>query len=162
MRLHALSFLLLAFAAVAAAQDTTFSAGPQYLITTDSVRLLHPIATPTLSLDTPLPPLPSLPEVGEPVANQPYIANPALQNQANLFPIYYGYPMIVVVELTAEEPRPVPASLTGVAALITDARSLREFGYGFTVGDAAAFWKAHKPQAGHVYTNADIERLHGG
>jgi len=40
---------LTALAGICFAQDTSFPAGPQYLITTDSSRFLQPIATPTLS-----------------------------------------------------------------------------------------------------------------
>jgi hypothetical protein len=35
-------------------------------------------------------------------------------------------------------------------------------GGGITLGEVAMFWKAHKSHAPRVYTNADIERLHGG
>ena len=37
------------------AQDTNFSAGPQYLVTTGSPMLIQPIATPSLSLNAPMP-----------------------------------------------------------------------------------------------------------
>lgn len=50
-------FCLLALAAMSCAQDTNFAVGPQYLITTDSTLFLRPIATPTLSLSEPLPPI---------------------------------------------------------------------------------------------------------
>jgi hypothetical protein len=42
---------------------------------------------------------------------------------------------------------------------MTDASSLRERGYGITLGEVAAFWKAHKSQATHVYTESDLQRL---
>jgi hypothetical protein len=42
---------------------------------------------------------------------------------------------------------------------MTDAQSLRQRGYGVPLGDAAAFWKTHKPGAPRVYTNIDIQRL---
>jgi len=41
---------LLALVGLSFAQDTNFSAGPQYLVTTSSPMLLHAIATPSLSL----------------------------------------------------------------------------------------------------------------
>jgi len=44
----------------------------------------------------------------------------------------------------------------------TDAQELRGRGLGVTVGEAASFWKKHKVAAAHLYTNRDIERLHGG
>ncbi len=157
-------FLLLALLSligISAAQDTNFSQGPQYVITGDAA-YLHSISTPILSLDTPLPPVQSLPEVGPPVTDQPYVSNPDLQHQANLSPIYYGYPMIPVVEITGAEPsQPLPASIADVGyTVIADPETLRELGYGVSVGEAASYWKAHKPRASHVYTNADIERLH--
>ena len=142
-------------------RDTNFSQGPQYLATGDAT-FLTPISTPMLSLEAPLPPIPSLPEVGPAVTDQPYVSNPELRHQANLFPIYYGYPMIPAIELTGAEPsQPLPASITGVGyTVIVDPQTLRERGYGVTVGEAASYWKAHKPSVNHVYTNADIERLH--
>lgn len=145
------------------ARDTNFSQGPQYLATGDAT-FSHSISTPTVSLDAPLPLLPSLPEVGPTVTDQAYVSNPDLRHEANLFPIYYGYPMISVVELTGAEPsKPLPASITGVGyAVIADPQSLRELGYGMTAGEAASYWKAHKRQVNHIYTNADIERLHRG
>ena len=143
------------------ARDTAFSQRPQYLATGDAT-FSHSISTPTVSLDAPLPSVPSLPEVGPPVTDQSYVANPDLRHEANLFPIYYGYPMVSVVELTGAEPsKPLPASITGVGyTVILNPQNLRELGYGVTVGEAASYWKAHKPGVNHVYTNADIERLH--
>ena len=140
--------------------DTNFSQGPQYVITGDAT-FLHPISTPTLFLETPLPPIPSLPEVGPRVTDQPYVSNPDLRHQANLFPIYYGYPMIPVVELTGAEPlQPLPASITGIGyTVIVDPQTLRELGYGITVSEAASYWNARKPRVSRVYTNADIELL---
>lgn len=148
--------------AVSAAQSTTnFSAGPQYLLAFPESTFLQPIATPSLDLNTPLPPIPSLPQVGPSVSSQPYVSNPALQNQANLLPVYYGYPTIVDVELASTElPRELPSSINDTGFVnVPSAQSLREFGYGVTMGEAASFWKAHKPTGTRVYTNADIERL---
>ena len=162
MRLAPLFCLLFALAGLSAAQDTNFSVGPQYLLT-GSPMWARPIATPTLSLEAPLPPIPDLPEIGPVIETQPYISNPDLRHQADLFPVYYGYPAAGVVELSsAEPPRELPASLvdSGVVVMI-DAPSVHEPGYGITLGEVAAFWKAHKPHAPRVYTNADVERLHG-
>ncbi|MGD1077230.1 MAG: hypothetical protein ABR881_02825 [Candidatus Sulfotelmatobacter sp.] len=163
MRLGSLFCLLFLLVGITAAQDTNFPVGPQYLVTFGSPMFARPIATPTLWLDVPLPPIPSLPEVGPVIGNQPYIENPELQHEVDLFPIYYGYPMPSVVELTsAEPPRELPASIVDVGvAGITNAQSLREQGSGVPLGDTASFWKAHKPHAPRVYTNADVERLHG-
>ena len=161
MRLGCLLSLLLALVGLGAAQDTNFPVGPQYLITTDSSMFLHPIATPSLSLEAPLPPIPSLPQIGPTVSDQPFVEDPELRHQANLFPIYYGYPMISVVELTGSEPRELPASImdNGVTGTINSAWLL-ENGYGVPLGDTASYWKTHKPHAPRVYTNDDLQRLH--
>lgn len=141
--------------------DTNFSQGPQYIITGNGA-FRHTISTPTLSLEAPLPAVPSLPEVGPPVTDQSYVSNPDLRHEANLYPIYYGYPMVSVVELTGVEPsQPLPASITGVGyAVVADPQTLHELGYEVTAGEASSYWKSHKHDVKHVYTNADIERLH--
>jgi hypothetical protein len=124
--------------------------------------LARPIVPPTLSLDAPLSPIPSLPQIGPVVDDQPYVPSPEPQNQPDLLPIYYGYPMPSVIELVSTEPKELPPSIvdTGVGGM-TNVQSLRERGYGVTLGQTASFWKSHAPHATRVYTNADIERLHG-
>ena len=162
MRLAPLFCLLLALVNISAAQDTNFPVGPQYLLT-GSPLLARSIATPTMSLDIPLPPLPELPEVGPKVQDQPFIPNPITQLGPDLLPIYYGYPMPPVVIVVSEEsPREVPASLvdSGVVDLI-NGQSGGQQGYGINLGAVAMFWKTHKTHAPRVYTNADVERLHG-
>jgi len=156
-----LLLVLLSVIGISTAQDTNFLQGPQYVITGDAA-FLQPISTPNLSLDAPLPPILSLPEVGPIVTDQPYASNPDLQHEANLSPIYYGYPMISVIELTGTEPsQPLPPSITGTGyTVIFDPQILRQRGYRVTVGEAASYWKAHKAGVNRVYTNADIERLH--
>lgn len=162
MRFASLFCLLLALMGItAAAQEMSFPLGPSYLLTSGSPTFAQPVATPTLSLETPLPPVPSLPEVGPVVVDQPFIANPDIQHQADLFPIYYGYPMLGVVELSSAEPsRELPASIvdTGVAGM-AEVHWLREQGYGVPLGDSASYWKIHRAHAPRVYTNADIQRL---
>ena len=162
MRLASLFCLLVVLVGISAAQDTNFPVGPQYLMNFGSPMFATPIATPSLSLETPLPGIPSLPEIGPAVHDQSYVANPELRRQADLFPVYYGYRPINVIEITAAElPRELPPSITNVGVIgITDAQSLRERGYGMPVGDTASFWKLHKPHAQRVYTNADVARLH--
>jgi len=115
MRLASSFCLLFTLMGISAAQDMSFSAGPQYLMTSGDPAFARSIATPTLSLDTPLPPIPSLPEVGPVVVDQPYIPIPALEQLGpDLFPIHYGYPMPSVVEsFTNEPPRELPPSLAG-------------------------------------------------
>jgi hypothetical protein len=161
MRFRGILLLPTLLAGISVAQSTNFAAGPQYLITTESSQFLRSIATPSLSLSTPLPPLPSLPQVAPVVTNQPYIANPELEDRANLFPIYYGYPELPAVFLiSAATPAP-PASLneTGFVTVPT-VQFLREHGYGETLAQAAAYRRLHRHAAAHVYTNEDLERLH--
>jgi len=162
MRLASLFCLLVVLVGISAAQDTTFSVGPQYLVTSGSPLFARPVATPSLSLEAPLTGIPPLPEIGPAVENQPFVANSELRHEANLFPVYYGYQPVSIVEITsAEPPRELPASITDVGVIgMTDAQSLRERGYGVPVGDTASFWKTHKPHAPRVYTNADVARLH--
>lgn len=163
MRLAAVFCMILVVLGISSAQqsDSNFPSGPQYLIT-GSPDFARSLQTPSLSLDAPLPGIPALPEVGPVVTDQPYVSNPELQ-QPNLFPIYYGYPQVDVVELTSQEPsRELPASMVdpGVSGM-ANAQSLRNLGFGVPLGDDAAYWKSHKPLAPHVYTNADVDRLRG-
>jgi hypothetical protein len=159
MRVSALSFLLIALGAVSAAQETNFSVGPQYLMTSGSPLMAQPIATPSLSLGAPLPGIPSLPQIGPAVENEAYVSNPELRHEADLFPIYYGYSTVSVVEISsAEPPRELPASITDAGVTgITNPQSLRMRGYGTPLGDTATFWKTHKPHARRVYTNDDLQ-----
>ncbi len=151
-----LLFMLLV-AGFCSAQDTSFGAGPQYLITTTNTKFLRPIATPSMSLDAPLPGIPTLPQIGPAVAEQPYVSDPLLDHQPDLFPIYYGYPEIPVVELSGNAPREVPASVNDTGYVgFTSVQSLVERGYGVSVAEDASFWKAHKRAVVRVYTNADI------
>lgn len=58
---------------------------------------------------------------------------------------------------------PMPANLpssfldTGVNATV-DPQLLVEPGYGISLGEVAAYWKTHKRQAPHVFTNQDLHR----
>lgn len=167
MRLGSFFCLLFALAGISAAQDTNFPAGPQYLITYGSPQFLHSIATPSLSLGSPLASATaSALEAG--AEAQPASTLPELQGQPDLLAIYYGEPEarqnVSEIEITSQEPaHALPASFIddGVTAMI-DASSLRELGYGVPLAEAASFWKTHKPHAARVYTNRDIARLHGG
>src|ERR1700684_383285 len=155
--------LLFALVEIGAAQDTNFPVGPQSLIPFASPMFARPLATPSLSLDAPLPDIQPLPEIVPVIGNQPYIPNPVLEHQPDLLPIFYGYPMPSVVELVSPESTPaLPQSNTKAGAdRMIDVQSLREWGYGVTLGETASFWKSHKPHAPRVYTNADVDRLHG-
>lgn len=167
MRLVSLFYLLLVVAGISTAQDTNFTVGPQYLITTDSTLFLQPIATPSLSLSAPLPSLrDAAPET--PVSYEASSASAELPSQTDFARIYWGKPQfgenVSVVEVSSAEPeRALPVSMLDVGVTeLTDAQSLRERGIGVTLGEAASFWRGHRPHAEHVYTNADVERLHGG
>jgi hypothetical protein len=163
MRFRILFLLPVVLVGGSYAQSTSFPVGPQYLPTTQSTEFLRPIATPSLSLEASLPPIPSLPQIGPVVGDQPYIPNPILEGQANLFPVYYGYPEIPAVILVSAGPTPeLPASLneSGFVNVPTE-QWLREHGYGVTLAEAAVFSNAHRRTAPRVYTNEDVQRLHG-
>ena len=178
-------FVFLAIPAMVFSQsaDTNFSTGPQYLMNSNSPNLLRPIATPSLSLSAPLVAVPTAsPEEGSGEPHTP--AFPDLQTQSQIDRIYWGVSGIPnrqvaetpsqaiedtaedssVIELSASQPsQPLPAHLLEVGVTsFADAGSLREHGYGMPLGDVAAIVKANKRPAARVYTNADINRLHGG
>ena len=165
MRLGSFFLLLCALSAFSAAQDTSFSSGPQYLITTNSTLFLRPITTPTLSLSVPLATAPAA-ENAQPASSP----SAGIQSQPDLTRIYWGAPevseasgeRVSEIEISsAQLSRPLPASLVDVGVTgMTDAQSLRERGYGVSLGETASFWKAHKPRAPRVYTNTDTQRLH--
>ena len=152
------------------AQGTNFSAGPQYLMTSGSPLFAKSISTPSISLSGP--PL----EVGADTATGDLLSGAQNQTslppsavalpQVDLFPIYYGGAPVSVVEVSVTEessPANLPTSIldTGVWQLTT-VQSLRELGYGETLVEAAAFNKARMKPATRRYTNADVDRLHGG
>lgn len=65
-----------------------------------------------------------------------------------------------VIELTGGAmPTTLPPSIfdTGVAGM-TDPQSLLQRGYGLSLGEVAAYWKTHKRQAPHVFSNQDVHR----
>lgn len=163
---------LLVLVGISAAQDSNFPIGPQYLMNYGSPILAHSIATPSLSLDTS-----SLdrsvvasgmtPQDNVAAAeNEAVAAAPEFPPQADLFPIYYGAPRVSVIGLSFREPGEKSASLhlprsfveSGVVEL-TDVQSLRLRGYGVTLPEAAAYWKARYVPQPRVYTNTDTERL---
>jgi hypothetical protein len=149
-------FLLAAFAV---AQSTNFPVGPQYLITTSSPNLLRPLATPTLSLDLPLPPLPTLPEVGPAVEGVPYVSNSPVEGQGDLFPIFYGYPRLNVVEIISPgHSLNLPASVADTGTANVPSASVLD-GLQTSLGEAVANWKASRRIATRLYSNADVERL---
>lgn len=159
MRPSGLFCFLFLVIGISVAQDTDSPVGPTYLMTSGSPLFAQTIATPSLSLEAPLPRIPSLPAVGPAVSNQSYTSNPELAHQADLFPIYYGYPRIAAVALTSTDlPRALPANFIDVGVTgVADAQSLRERGYGVSLGEAAAFWRTYPSHASRVITNRDVE-----
>lgn len=155
---------LIALCGISGAQDTNFPVGPQYLITTGSPLFLRPIATPSLSLDA-SPPSTSI--VFAETSSTGRVSEPPVP-APSLAQIYWGGPNtgegVSVIELSSSErPRNLPSSFvdTGVT-LLTDDQSLRLEGYGVTLAQLASQWRAHRPHSSRIYTNRDIERLHGG
>jgi hypothetical protein len=65
-----------------------------------------------------------------------------------------------LIELTGGPvPANLPASLfePGVTG-VTNAESLQQRGYGVSLGEVAAYWKAHKRQASHVIRDEDLRQ----
>ena len=158
--------LLLALAGISAAQDTNFSTGPQYLITTPSTMFLHSIATPSLSFGPASAPAPQVTNETV-IASQVVETPPTLPNNADLARIYWGGREgggnSSEIEISATQSSlNLPASIVdvGVTAMV-GSQTLREEGYGISLADAAAFWKAHGGHASHTYTNKDVERAPG-
>jgi hypothetical protein len=169
MRICACVGLLVLVAGSSAAQDTNFSVGPQYLLTSGSPQFARPIATPSLSFETAMPQAGASEPAAEPASSQQVEVISAVleaQRQMALMSIYYGVPNVNVIEISFREPageesrRAFPASITesGVTEL-TDAEALRHRGYGITLPEAAQLWKSGKRAAPHMYTNSDIEQL---
>lgn len=157
-----------------AAQDTNFASGPQYLLT-GSPLLAHDLATPSISLNAPLPPIPpSSISTPETATEMPFTTNPLLEHQADLIPIYYGTPNYYgvenasVVEIsfsegTTESAAALPPSIVenGVTQFV-DPQLLHARGYGIPLGDVAAYWKTHKLPAQRKYTNETVKGIHPG
>jgi len=166
MRLTFLASLLLMTTGLCAAQDSNFSTGPQYLMNFGSPLFLQPISTPSLSLSAALAPAP----VATAEASAESVStSPGTQAQADLRRIYWGEQNNVSagenvseIELSSQQPSELPASIlnVGVAQSI-NGQGLEMRGYGMTLGQVAARWKARKNHPPRLYTNADIARLHG-
>jgi hypothetical protein len=164
--------LVLSALGMAFGQDTNFATGPQYLMNYGSPLFARSIVTPSLSLTSP--PL----EVGSSNATQGLtagaenqtasLAQPNSLPAVDLFTIYYGAAPASVIEISfpkasgSSSSPELPASFSenGVWQM-TAAQTLRERGYGVTLPEAAAYSKEHAGHATHVYTNSDLDRLHG-
>jgi hypothetical protein len=155
---------LFLLAAVSIAQDTNFSQGPQYLIT-GSTMFLHSIATPSISLQTP----PESPYIintdgsasTDLVAAHPDTPNPDLQ------PIYWGEPKTAasvseIVITSPGLPPNLPSSIldSGVTA-VAGPQFSGDAASDVSLGQAATFWKNHSAPVARVYTETDVQRLHG-
>jgi hypothetical protein len=155
---------------IASAQDTNFPSGPQYLMNYGSPLFARSISTPSISFTQPPLGVGASNATGILIAgseNQTVLLpNPSAPPEIDLFPIFYGGPPASVIEISSpSEPSSnrLPASIldTGVWQ-ITTAQALRERGYGLTLVEATTDGKAQARHANRVYTNADIERIHGG
>lgn len=168
MRLHLVIGVLAVLAGFAAAQDTNFTTGPQYLMNYGSPLLMHSIATPSLDLNAPL--VNALPQASS--QEQPAPTPAAPPSSADLTRIYWGEPATAAsarenvseIEISSPQAAPtLPAGFLDVGVTeISDAQSLAERGYGMTLAEAAAYSQAHRAHASHVYTNEDLAHLHGG
>jgi hypothetical protein len=162
--------LVLIVAGSAAAQDTNFSTGPQYLAMQGSSLFARPISTPSLSLETQMeepteheataePPIESAVPPAEAQADQPpyidfftfYYASPIAGNPAQSIP-ESGLDRAVL--------RQGSESIfeSGVSQLL-DAQAIWRLGNGATLAEEAARWKGRKTVPARTYTNEDIERL---
>jgi hypothetical protein len=166
MRVAASFWLMLVLVGVCAAQDTNFPIGPQYLITANSTLFLRPIATPSLSFETSPVVVPRAAAEGVPASSVVETPPPLPPNHPDLAQIYWGdraKPKVSEIEISGGTvPQNVPFSLldVGVTALVDVSTPHKE--HGESLADTASFWKAHKGRVSHVYTNSDIQRLHGG
>jgi hypothetical protein len=173
--------LLLLMAGISAAQniDTNFSTGPQYLITGQSTIFLHSIETPSLSFGPSSAIAP--PVTTEPIEAAQVVETPSpLPSGVNLTSIYWGAResgqqssdqttgKMSEIELSGAQPaQPLPASLLSAdvvnvgVTVIGDVQALHEQGYGVSLADSAAYWKAHKGRASHTFTNKDVEHQSG-
>jgi hypothetical protein len=190
MRFSRLLCLLLLSSGICVAQDvaqnrdTNFPVGPQYLATSGSPLFLRPIATPSLSL-APVPADTSTGAYEVTTHSAQVLTAPVAAQFPNLLTIYYkgpsaslaalsenasesggevSEPAVSEIEISATPlPSALPASITNIGVTeMLDPQSLRARGYGMDLAETAAFWKTHKTPAQRVFTNADVERLHGG
>jgi hypothetical protein len=168
------TLLVLSGFAAAFGQDTNFAAGPEYLNSSGSSSFARPISTPTISLTGP--PL----EVGASNATGALIPGASNENvlppravalpKIDLLPILYGGHPVNDIKIGSSEPSGGASPATSLPAGILDtgvwqattAQSLSGSGYSVTLAEAAAYGRTLTRHATRVYTNADIDRLHGG
>jgi hypothetical protein len=169
------------FAGVALCQDTDFGNGPQYLLSSvpdarsaASSLFVRSISTPSVSLSGP-----AL-EVGASNATGDLNAGAQAQTivapeivalpHADLSSTYYGVPLANATEIspsatssTSIASAEIPLNIFDVGVVrIIETQDLREADYEEDLPAAAAHGKQNVRRATRVYTNADIDRLHGG
>jgi hypothetical protein len=198
MQLRSVIFSFLILTGISLAQDTNFSTGPQYLVTSNMGMFLKPISTPSLSLgetqpaaneitptelpttsETPTPFIPtsqtffsnvywgdhSASQIEDRRITTPSMSLSTSENTVKPTEIEESTsPQAIegsrVIEISsAAMPTNLPASIfnTGVTGM-TDPQSLMERGYGLSLGEFAAFQKAHKKSSTRVLTNEDLQR----
>lgn len=89
MRLLHFLLPLLLLSAISFAQDTNFSTGPQYLVTSSSPMFLRPISTPSLSLSQLLPMTNAISETASILAEETPLP-PGMNTQTFLSTVYWG------------------------------------------------------------------------
>ena len=158
--------MLLTFLGSAAAQDTNFATGSQYLAIQGSPLFARPISTPSLSLETQMErPTEHVATAESPVEGA--VPPPEIQAdqppRVDFFALYYASPLGKISELEppAENQSSENFFDSGVSQLL-DARAIRGLGYGLSLAEASAQQKSRKPLSPHTYTNEDIERLRQG
>jgi hypothetical protein len=175
------AFVAIFAAGIALGQETNFSNGPQYLLSSvpgarsaSSNFFVRSISTPSVSLSGP-----AL-EVGASNATADLNAGAEAQTitvpeavalpRADLSSIYYGVPAANVIEIsfpaasnTSIASTEIPQSILDIGVgQIIETQYLRESDYRVTLPEAVAYGKEHVRRATRVYTNADIDSLHGG
>jgi hypothetical protein len=168
MRLCGLLWFGLTLVGIGVAQDSNFSVGPQYLMNYGSPMFMRPIATPTMSLSETAPVALAAPQASS--SSSAAESSAAAPQPSDLASVYWGsgeseaaVETGAVIEVSgAAPPANLPASIFNVGVQETvDAQGLRDRGDGASVSEASAFWKGHKPRAVRVFTNRDVEKLHG-
>jgi hypothetical protein len=175
------AFVAIFAAGIALSQDTNFSNGPQYLLSSvpgarsaSSDFFVRSISTPSVSLSGPALEFGASNATGDLNAGaetQTIVVPEAVAlPKADLSSINYGVPTANVIEISFPAASgesiagtEIPQSILDIGVgRIMEAQYLRESDNGVTLPEAAAYGKEHIRRAMRIYTNADIDRLHGG
>jgi len=175
------AFVAIFAAGIALSQDTNFSNGPQYLLSSvpdarsaSSDFFVRSISTPSVSLSGPALEVGASNSTGDLNAGaeaQTIVVPEAVAlPHADLSSIYYDGHAANVIEIslpaessTSIASTAIPQSILDIGVgRIIESKDLRESDNGVTLPAAAAYGREHVRRATHVYTNADIDRLHGG